>query len=83
MARSLKKGPYVDEYLLEKVEKENEFYVIKNSKGEVLAKDTTKEGIMKDKGMFLNLYAKGGSMARGGEIYYQPKLSDKEWEQGD
>ena len=43
------------------IEKENEFYVIKNSKGEVLAKDTTKDGIMNDKGMFLNLYAKGGS----------------------
>tara|TARA_R110000824_G_scaffold398319_1_gene602270 strand:+ start:7320 stop:9272 length:1953 start_codon:yes stop_codon:yes gene_type:complete len=44
------------------IEKENEFYVIKNSKGEVLAKDTTKDGIMNDKGMFLNLYAKGGKL---------------------
>ena len=42
------------------IEKENDFYVIKNSKGEVLAKDTTKEGIMNDKGMFLNLYKEGG-----------------------
>ena len=44
------------------IEKENDFYVIKNSKGEVLAKDTTKEGIMNDKGMFLNLYEGGGEV---------------------
>ena len=51
------------------IEKENKFYVIKNSKGEVLAKDTTKDGIMNDKGMFLNLYEQGGSTYNdGGEI---------------
>jgi len=64
------------------IEKENKFYVIKNSKGEVLAKDTTKDGIMKDKGMFLNLYEGGGDIPsdyfdfqtvqynNGGEVRY-------------